>query len=53
MICYKDRTFCISDCQKNCKLKLTEEIKHEAEGFGLPISIAVNLCGKEEKENDK
>lgn len=42
MICYKDKTFCVSS---NCKCgrELTDKIKQEAEAFGLPLALA-NFC---------
>ena len=54
MIVYKDRTFCIrKDCKhKQCPLLVTEELKAEAEAFGLPLAvIEFNDCY--EKDSDE
>lgn len=41
MLCYKDKTFCKSDCvNESCTIRLTEKIIKEAEAFGLPTSHA-------------
>lgn len=52
MICYKDRTFCISE---NCKCgpmyKYTEEIKKAAKEFGLPVALAY-FCGEPKESKD-
>lgn len=45
MMCYKDRTFCISpNCKNKCRSKLTEEIKDGAKRWwgsdDVPISVA-------------
>lgn len=46
MICYLDMTFCIADCQRNCRFKLTQEIEDQAKQWwdGMrgdpPIAVA-------------
>jgi hypothetical protein len=55
LICYKDRTFCISpNCTNECGRKLTPEIVEEARkwwgGENAPIACA-SFC--EEKLKDK
>lgn len=45
MICYKDMTFCNSDCtNSSCKRKLTDEIFKEAKDWwgddGAPVAIS-------------
>lgn len=48
MICYKDRTFCITPgCTK--EHALTDEARKAAQAAGLPISTAY-LCGMERVE---
>jgi len=40
-ICYKDQTFCRSDCvQTNCFRYYDDEIAKEAEDFGLPVALS-------------
>lgn len=41
MLCYRDRTYCIAECNNTtCPLRLTPKIEKEAEDFGLPICAA-------------
>lgn len=41
MICYKDRTFCKSDCtQRSCYRYYDEEVAKDAEDFGLPVALS-------------
>ena len=44
MLCYKDKTFCVSDCSTKCTAKLTKEIEKEASKFGLPVCCADYKC---------
>lgn len=51
MICYKDRTFCMSDVKEHtCGRELTEKDKKQAEKIGLPIAYG-KFC--EENKNEK
>lgn len=44
MICYHDRTFCISpNC--TCGRKLTDHIREAAKKAGLPVAMAY-FCGE-------
>jgi len=44
-ITYKDRTFCVNkSCKNRCSRFLTEEIKKEAEEYGLPIAMCNCIC---------
>ena len=48
MMCYRDRTFCVSPaCQNKCGCKLTEEIKNKAQQWwgkpDAPIACS-KLC---------
>lgn len=46
MICYKDRSFCVSPmCKNECGRKLTKEILEEAKEYGLPVSC-MYFCGE-------
>lgn len=54
MICFRDKTFCVSpNCENKCGYKLTDEIKKEADkwwgkGEGqAPISMSY-FCGEDE-----
>lgn len=48
MICYQDKTFCISEnCKNKCGRQLTQEIKDGARDAGLPIAVA-SFCVKTE-----
>lgn len=52
MICYKDRTFCISDnCTCGPNYKYTEEIGLAAEKFGLPVAVAY-FCDEPKEDED-
>ena len=45
MICYKDKTFCVSKCvNKDCQIRLTDKIKEDARDFGLPITMSDFRC---------
>lgn len=47
MICYMDKTFCVSEeCENKCDRQLTEEIKRAADALDLPISCA-RFCEEE------
>ena len=41
MICYRDKTYCVSkDCvNQSCKRRMTDEIQEKAAAFGLPVSL--------------
>ena len=50
MMCYRDRTFCVSPaCQNRCGCKLTEKIKEDAEKWwgkpNAPIACS-EFCDK-------
>lgn len=50
MMCYLDKTFCISQgCKNKCNRQVTEELRKEAARAGLPLSYGY-LC---EDNNDK
>ena len=49
MICYKDITWCVSDCSTECKVKLTEGVKIQAQIHNIPLAQADFKC-KEYKE---
>ena len=54
-ICYKDQTFCRSDCvQTNCFRYYDDEIAKEAEDFGLPVALSdfSNRCPSYKKVNE-
>lgn len=39
-LCYKDRTYCRSDCvNTTCDRFVSEELRKEAAEFGLPLSL--------------
>lgn len=41
MICYKDQTFCMSDCTNDmCFRFVTEEIREKSIALGLPMAYA-------------
>ena len=42
MICYKDKTYCVSrDCvNKSCQIKLTDEIQEKANKLCIPVSVS-------------
>ena len=45
MLCYKDKTFCVSpDCKNECGRKLTDKDRRGAEGLKLPLSVG-HFCG--------
>jgi hypothetical protein len=40
-LCYKDITFCYSDCViTKCFRHFSDEVAKEAEDFGLPVALA-------------
>lgn len=40
MLCYRDQTFCKSDCQnKLCSALLTDAVRQAAADYGLPVSM--------------
>lgn len=44
MICYLDRTFCVTkNCKNACGRKLTDEIRQGAIQAGLPVMVSL-LC---------
>jgi hypothetical protein len=46
MLCYRDKTFCVSEnCTNECRRQLVEEDRKEADRLGLPISVA-EYCDK-------
>lgn len=46
MICYRDRTFCISEgCKNECGRQLTKEDRKKADKMQLPIAVA-KFCEK-------
>tara|TARA_R100001086_G_scaffold19134_1_gene9250 strand:+ start:322 stop:516 length:195 start_codon:yes stop_codon:yes gene_type:complete len=56
MICYRDRTYCVSpDCTNECGRKLTPEIRKEADKWwgkgpgSAPIAISC-FCGGDIKD---
>lgn len=41
MLCYKDRTFCDSDCVNvECYRYFDEGVAKDAEDFGLPVALS-------------
>lgn len=41
MICYRDKTFCRAKCVNNeCVIKLTDEVRKQAQKIKLPICVA-------------
>lgn len=41
MLCYKDRTFCNSDCiNTECYRYYDEGVAQDARNFGLPVALA-------------
>lgn len=41
MLCFKDMSFCQSDCiNQTCVRHLSDEVKERANGVGLPIATA-------------
>jgi len=45
MLCYRDKTFCMSpSCKNDCGRQLTEEVSRRAEHAGLPVAAAY-FCG--------
>lgn len=41
MLCYRDRTYCVSPCANtDCPRRLTDSIIEEAKAFGLPTAQA-------------
>jgi hypothetical protein len=41
MLCYKDKTYCVAACKNDrCTIRLTDQIRKEAESFGIPLSMA-------------
>ena len=59
MVCYKDRSYCVSpDCKNDCKRQLTEEIRQGARDMNMPLSVGY-FCGlpdfmkmQEEEQDD-
>lgn len=40
-LCYKDQTYCLSDCtNRNCHRFVTEEIREQAIALGLSMAYA-------------
>jgi hypothetical protein len=40
-LCYKDRSYCSREClNQGCRERVTEELRREAEAFGLPLCVA-------------
>lgn len=40
-LCYKDRTYCSSDCANvRCRRFMHKDLRKEAEDFGLPLCVA-------------
>ena len=45
MLCYKDRSYCVSpDCKNDCRRQLTEEIHQEARDMNMHLSVGY-FCG--------
>ena len=41
MLCYKDKTFCMSDCTNSeCSRFVYPELQKEAENFGLGLALS-------------
>lgn len=52
-LCYKDQTYCLSDCtNRNCHRFVTEEIREQAIALGLPMAYADFSKNCEEYTND-
>ena len=53
MICYRDRTFCVSEgCKNECGRQLTKEDREKANKMGLPIAqsrFCETICEKSSK----
>jgi hypothetical protein len=50
MICYRDTTFCISECATECNAKLTDEVRRDAVRWwgndDAPIMVNDFKCSK-------
>lgn len=53
MLCYKDQTYCLSDCTNNlCHRFVTQKIREQAIAFGLTMAYADFSKNCEDYKND-